>query len=164
MYWIKARQTSVCVLCCSPLISAQAALLFLSVVCSEECWQLQHHPQLSCSPLRPLQGCCNAEQTGYKPAVVQRHMLFQFVHFPGRRQKTAAKPAVTSSREGSNSDNLSLSDPAVKSMLKAEFDISDDENMVSSPNPVLNGGNEMAIWYLLLAIIHLRLKMLTVGV
>ena len=64
----------------------RAALLFISVACSEECWQLHHRPQLSHSPLRPLQGCRNAEQAGYKPALVQRHMLFHFVRFPGRRQ------------------------------------------------------------------------------
>lgn len=50
-------------------------------------------------------------------------------------------------------------------MLRAKFDVADyRENAVSSPNPLLNEGNEMPVWYLLLTIIQLRLKMLTVGV
>lgn len=77
----------------------RAALLFISVICSEECWQLHHHPQLSHLPLRPLQGYCNTEQTGYEPAVVQRHLLLHFVHFP-------ANPAVTSSAESRNVDGV----------------------------------------------------------
>lgn len=52
-------------------------------------------------------------------------------------------------------------------MLRAQFDMSVyGEYAVSCPDPALRltGGNEMPIWYLLVPVIQLRLKMLTAGV
>lgn len=58
-------------------------------------------------------------------------------------------------------------DPARKIVLRAQFDMSVyEEYEVSYPDPALRltEGNEMPIWYLLVPIIQLRLKMLTEGV